>query len=561
MPLITCPECNKQIFDEVDNCPHCGHPITMKNDPSKEKIKTLRVKCPKCQKTFTIEREMLGQRINCSNCDQCIFIDEKVRDPQQQIIKNKNLPLWCIISGIISLLLLFFSWRLSLISVIFPIVTGHMFFEKKKRSDIKSSEKTKTLIGLVSGYITIIILNIILYSSITDKIDSVFSTGRDEKIKSEQENMESSNIEQRHHKWYRKAAEQRNTQAKKKNFSLRYNIITNMLLNTSIKPNKFNSKPFGFQLTPGVPTGFNDLPWGATVEDVKKKLGKNFEAEIEPHGVGLTINEEDRTIKYFIHEKCSLFAVGITYYSTKPEVIIKEFVQKFGKIPQENVVEKYGSLEMHWLGNKTHIVCSIPKRGHEVEIVFEDRKILNNGWRSELLNFLVSTLGEFGKTPFFPGLHWGMTLKEAFDIKGENSLMTSSDDETNYYSNGTCHYKTFFNDGGIGGLIFNNNNKLSACYMQFEERKGQLTLEKLITLLGLGKQYIPQKIPPKSKLVLAKEWYTFPNILVRCVVLQYSDNRILVCVSYGQRNFLQNYDYLVEEVLKHAQENEKLFKF
>jgi len=27
MPLITCPDCNKQVSDQAEACPHCGHPI------------------------------------------------------------------------------------------------------------------------------------------------------------------------------------------------------------------------------------------------------------------------------------------------------------------------------------------------------------------------------------------------------------------------------------------------------------------------------------------------------------------------------------------------------
>lgn len=27
MPLITCPDCNKEVSDQAKSCPNCGHPI------------------------------------------------------------------------------------------------------------------------------------------------------------------------------------------------------------------------------------------------------------------------------------------------------------------------------------------------------------------------------------------------------------------------------------------------------------------------------------------------------------------------------------------------------
>lgn len=29
MALIKCPECKKQISETVENCPHCGYPISL----------------------------------------------------------------------------------------------------------------------------------------------------------------------------------------------------------------------------------------------------------------------------------------------------------------------------------------------------------------------------------------------------------------------------------------------------------------------------------------------------------------------------------------------------
>ena len=39
MPLITCPDCEKQISDSAESCPHCGRPMQTA------------MKCPNCKST------------------------------------------------------------------------------------------------------------------------------------------------------------------------------------------------------------------------------------------------------------------------------------------------------------------------------------------------------------------------------------------------------------------------------------------------------------------------------------------------------------------------------
>ena len=39
MPLISCPDCNKEISSEADSCPNCGRPINTA------------IKCPNCKST------------------------------------------------------------------------------------------------------------------------------------------------------------------------------------------------------------------------------------------------------------------------------------------------------------------------------------------------------------------------------------------------------------------------------------------------------------------------------------------------------------------------------
>ena len=90
MSLINCPECDKQISSKADNCPNCGYPIAQKKSvpdenltqaPYKEAKQQLRIKCPKCKKTFFIKEEMLGQKINCPYCNSNINIASKTKSP------------------------------------------------------------------------------------------------------------------------------------------------------------------------------------------------------------------------------------------------------------------------------------------------------------------------------------------------------------------------------------------------------------------------------------------------------------------------------------------------
>jgi transposase-like protein len=39
MPLITCPDCQKEISDSAENCPNCGRPMQTA------------IKCPNCKST------------------------------------------------------------------------------------------------------------------------------------------------------------------------------------------------------------------------------------------------------------------------------------------------------------------------------------------------------------------------------------------------------------------------------------------------------------------------------------------------------------------------------
>jgi RNA polymerase subunit RPABC4/transcription elongation factor Spt4 len=39
MALISCPDCKKQISDQADACPQCGHPMSTS------------IKCPNCKST------------------------------------------------------------------------------------------------------------------------------------------------------------------------------------------------------------------------------------------------------------------------------------------------------------------------------------------------------------------------------------------------------------------------------------------------------------------------------------------------------------------------------
>ena len=60
MPLINCPECNKEISNKAASCPNCGYPInslklSIEQKPSTPKVATYPqeklLKCPKCRST------------------------------------------------------------------------------------------------------------------------------------------------------------------------------------------------------------------------------------------------------------------------------------------------------------------------------------------------------------------------------------------------------------------------------------------------------------------------------------------------------------------------------
>lgn len=46
MALVSCPECNKEISDKAQRCPHCGYPIAANISKTTEKEEQLC--CPKC---------------------------------------------------------------------------------------------------------------------------------------------------------------------------------------------------------------------------------------------------------------------------------------------------------------------------------------------------------------------------------------------------------------------------------------------------------------------------------------------------------------------------------
>lgn len=60
MPLLSCPDCNKDVSDSAPSCPHCGRP--MKNDPATTGVicysescdVPATTKCQRCNKTSCV---------------------------------------------------------------------------------------------------------------------------------------------------------------------------------------------------------------------------------------------------------------------------------------------------------------------------------------------------------------------------------------------------------------------------------------------------------------------------------------------------------------------------
>lgn len=47
MALINCPECTREISDKAERCPHCGHPVIIKNTDIQSVVDEP-ITCPKC---------------------------------------------------------------------------------------------------------------------------------------------------------------------------------------------------------------------------------------------------------------------------------------------------------------------------------------------------------------------------------------------------------------------------------------------------------------------------------------------------------------------------------
>jgi transposase-like protein len=50
MPLTTCPDCNNQISDSAESCPHCGRPMVTS------------IKCPTCKST-NVQKISTGSKL------------------------------------------------------------------------------------------------------------------------------------------------------------------------------------------------------------------------------------------------------------------------------------------------------------------------------------------------------------------------------------------------------------------------------------------------------------------------------------------------------------------
>ena len=55
MALSPCPECNREISDKAEFCPHCGYKLIPEKRPERNLIS-----CPNCKRNITITSEKCG---------------------------------------------------------------------------------------------------------------------------------------------------------------------------------------------------------------------------------------------------------------------------------------------------------------------------------------------------------------------------------------------------------------------------------------------------------------------------------------------------------------------
>jgi hypothetical protein len=103
MPLISCPECGRQISTQAEACPQCGHP----NQPAKQLPAGPR--CYACSAAATTRCQSCG-KLSCALHLQSIYVSHNQGGAYELRCEScySTAMVWKVIGGIIFAIILFF---------------------------------------------------------------------------------------------------------------------------------------------------------------------------------------------------------------------------------------------------------------------------------------------------------------------------------------------------------------------------------------------------------------------------------------------------------------------
>lgn len=179
MALIKCPECEKEVSDKAEICPHCGYPLTGWDDEKQQDEKTLK-ECPECRYANTSENT------SCTNCgypfkssatDNITLEQNNYYQSQANSINNTRFStpkLRVSLLGIISLILSLFGC-VFVFSLLLGIILAIIDLKREKNVN-----KTCAGIALIISGLWIVFSMLFNFSSKDDKKSISTTTSKSE---------------------------------------------------------------------------------------------------------------------------------------------------------------------------------------------------------------------------------------------------------------------------------------------------------------------------------------------------------------------------------------------